>query len=92
MPAPTSHEDQSAPTRGDLRHPRGGTGALDHGAARHQRHLGLHMLHWDQASGLLYISSSAKGPFDRLARRCAATRLAGSRARMSSAACTASNA
>ncbi|MER9876803.1 DEAD/DEAH box helicase family protein [Mesorhizobium sp. M0195] len=27
----------------------------------------LHMLHWDQASGLLYISSSAKGPFDRLA-------------------------
>lgn len=28
----------------------------------------LHMLHWDQASGLLYISSSAKGPFDRLAK------------------------
>lgn len=28
----------------------------------------LHMLHWDQTSGLLYISSSAKGPFDRLAR------------------------
>lgn len=28
----------------------------------------LHMLHWDHASGLLYISSSAKGPFDRLAK------------------------
>ena len=28
----------------------------------------LQMLHWDQASGLLYISSSAKGPFDRLAK------------------------
>lgn len=28
----------------------------------------LHMLHWDQVSGLLYISSSAKGPFDRLAK------------------------
>ncbi len=28
----------------------------------------LHMLHWDQASGLLYISSSAKGPFDRVAK------------------------
>lgn len=28
----------------------------------------LHMLHWDQASGVLYISSSAKGPFDRLAK------------------------
>lgn len=28
----------------------------------------LHMLHWDQTSGLLYISSSAKGPFDRLAK------------------------
>ncbi len=27
----------------------------------------LHVLHWDQASGLLYISSSAKGPFDSLA-------------------------
>ncbi|RWD62840.1 MAG: DEAD/DEAH box helicase [Mesorhizobium sp.] len=28
----------------------------------------LHMLHWDQTSGLLYISSSAKEPFDRLAK------------------------
>lgn len=28
----------------------------------------LHMLHWDQASGLLYISSSAKVPFERLAK------------------------
>src|SRR3546814_11728092 len=27
----------------------------------------LHMLHWDQASGMLYISSPAKGPFDSLA-------------------------
>jgi len=28
----------------------------------------LHMMHWDQAAGLLYISSSAKGPYDRLAK------------------------
>lgn len=28
----------------------------------------LHMMHWDQAKGLLYISSSAKGPYDRLAK------------------------
>lgn len=28
----------------------------------------LHMMHWDDAAGLLYISSSAKGPFDKLAR------------------------
>lgn len=28
----------------------------------------LHMMHWDQTTGLLYISSSAKGPFDRLAK------------------------
>lgn len=28
----------------------------------------LHMMHWDQARGLLYISSSAKGPYDRLAK------------------------
>jgi superfamily II DNA or RNA helicase len=28
----------------------------------------LHMLHWDPAKGLLYISSSAKGPYDRLAK------------------------
>jgi superfamily II DNA or RNA helicase len=27
----------------------------------------LHMLHWDEAKNLLYISSSSKGPFDRLA-------------------------
>lgn len=27
----------------------------------------LHMMHWDPAAGLLYISSSAKGPYDRLA-------------------------
>ena len=25
-------------------------------------------MHWDQTTGLLYISSSAKGPFDRLAK------------------------
>jgi superfamily II DNA or RNA helicase len=28
----------------------------------------LHMMHWDQSKGLLYISSSAKGPYDRLAK------------------------
>lgn len=28
----------------------------------------LHMMHWDPAKGLLYISSSAKGPYDRLAK------------------------
>lgn len=28
----------------------------------------LHMMHWDQAKGLLYISSSTKGPHDRLAK------------------------
>jgi superfamily II DNA or RNA helicase len=28
----------------------------------------LHMMHWDQTSGLLYVSSSAKAPFDRLAK------------------------
>lgn len=28
----------------------------------------LHMMHWDHATGLLYISSSAKGPCDRLAK------------------------
>lgn len=28
----------------------------------------LHMLHWDPAKGLLYICSSAKGPYDRLAK------------------------
>lgn len=28
----------------------------------------LHMLHWDQTSGLLYISSSAKVPFDHMAK------------------------
>ena len=28
----------------------------------------LHMMHWDPAKGLLYISSSAKGPHDRLAK------------------------
>jgi superfamily II DNA or RNA helicase len=28
----------------------------------------LHMMHWDQARGLLYISSSAKGPYDKLAK------------------------
>lgn len=28
----------------------------------------LHMMHWDQAGGLLYISSSAKGPYDNLAK------------------------
>ena len=28
----------------------------------------LHMMHWDQAAGLLYISSSAKSPYDRLAK------------------------
>lgn len=28
----------------------------------------LHMIHWDPAKGLLYISSSAKGPYDRLAK------------------------
>jgi superfamily II DNA or RNA helicase len=28
----------------------------------------LHMMHWDQSNGLLYISSSAKGPYDRLAK------------------------
>jgi len=28
----------------------------------------LHMMHWDQAKGLLYISSSAKGPYDKLAK------------------------
>lgn len=28
----------------------------------------LHMMHWDQSRGLLYISSSAKGPYDRLAK------------------------
>jgi superfamily II DNA or RNA helicase len=28
----------------------------------------LHMMHWDQTKGLLYISSSAKGPHDRLAK------------------------
>jgi superfamily II DNA or RNA helicase len=27
----------------------------------------LHMMHWDEAKNLLYINSSAKGPFDRLA-------------------------
>jgi len=28
----------------------------------------LHMMHWDPTSSLLYISSSAKGPYDRLAK------------------------
>jgi superfamily II DNA or RNA helicase len=28
----------------------------------------LHMMHWDQSKDLLYISSSAKGPYDRLAK------------------------
>lgn len=28
----------------------------------------LHMMHWDPSRGLLYISSSAKGPYDRLAK------------------------
>jgi hypothetical protein len=28
----------------------------------------LHMLHWDETRNLLYIASSAKGPFDRLAK------------------------
>jgi hypothetical protein len=28
----------------------------------------LHMMHWDQTKGLLYISSSAKGPYDKLAK------------------------
>lgn len=28
----------------------------------------LHMMHWDQSKGLLYISSSAKGPYDKLAK------------------------
>lgn len=28
----------------------------------------LHMLHWDAATGLLYVSSSIKGTFDRLAK------------------------
>lgn len=28
----------------------------------------LHMLHWDPVTGLLYICSSAKGPYDRLAK------------------------
>jgi superfamily II DNA or RNA helicase len=28
----------------------------------------LHMMHWDQTKGLLYISSSAKGSHDRLAK------------------------
>jgi len=28
----------------------------------------LYMMHWDQVAGLLYISSSAKGPHDRLAK------------------------
>ncbi|MBJ7404889.1 MAG: DEAD/DEAH box helicase family protein [Bradyrhizobium sp.] len=28
----------------------------------------LHMMHWDPSKGLLYISSSAKGPYDRLAK------------------------
>lgn len=28
----------------------------------------LHMMHWDQTKGLLYISSSTKGPHDRLAK------------------------
>jgi superfamily II DNA or RNA helicase len=27
----------------------------------------LHMIHWDESKNLLYINSSAKGPFDRLA-------------------------
>ncbi|WJM26628.1 DEAD/DEAH box helicase family protein [Novosphingobium resinovorum] len=28
----------------------------------------LHMMHWDPVKGLLYISSSSKGPYDRLAK------------------------
>jgi len=28
----------------------------------------LYMMHWDQTTGLLYISSSSKGPYDRLAK------------------------
>ncbi|MGY4573729.1 DEAD/DEAH box helicase family protein [Bradyrhizobium sp. USDA 3256] len=28
----------------------------------------LHMMYWDQATGVLYISSSAKGPYDSLAK------------------------
>jgi superfamily II DNA or RNA helicase len=28
----------------------------------------LHMMHWDDAKGLFYISSSAKGPYDKLAK------------------------
>lgn len=28
----------------------------------------LHMMHWDPSQGLLYISSSAKDPYDRLAK------------------------
>ncbi|MBC53312.1 MAG: helicase [Gammaproteobacteria bacterium] len=28
----------------------------------------LYMMHWDQTTGLLYISSSSKGPYDKLAK------------------------